>query len=251
MVVARHAHAGPPAAASRARPARRRAARRRPAPRPSCGAARAAARSGCRGLNSWKPSAGSVSCSGMCECPKTTASACGKRRRIRPSRPCAGPASWMTASRAPPPPPPPPPSSSSSSSSGSAARSAGSSTLPWTAATSPYPRSCSSTLHAHEVAGVHDQVGRPQRRHARRRQLRARPWACGCRRRSRAASADDAPARPRNAKGPHQAGLHEEAPGRIRTCDLLLRRSTGAVAAYAEARAVLPGSGRTSWRGRR
>ena len=42
------------------------------------------------GLKMWKPSASS--CSGRCEWPKTTASASGKRRRSRASRPVGRPA---------------------------------------------------------------------------------------------------------------------------------------------------------------
>ena len=52
------------------------------------------------GLKIAKPSARSSS--GMCEWPKTTASASGKRRRIRARRPAAGPASWSIAIRTPP-----------------------------------------------------------------------------------------------------------------------------------------------------
>ena len=61
--------------------------------------------------------------------PKTTASACGKRRRRRDSRPWAGPASWMSATMAPP--------ASISVVAGSAARTCASSTLPRTATTRP------------------------------------------------------------------------------------------------------------------
>jgi hypothetical protein len=59
--------------------------------------------------------------------PKTTASAAGKRARIRATRPLAGPASWTTAMVWL--------WSSISSDSGSASRSPGSSTFPWTART--------------------------------------------------------------------------------------------------------------------
>ena len=64
----------------------------------------------------------------MCEWPKTTASASGNARRSRASRPRAGPASWITAIRAPP--------ASISVRSGSRARRAASSTLPCTATSS-------------------------------------------------------------------------------------------------------------------
>ena len=40
--------------------------------------------------------------SGMWECPKTTRSAVGNRRRIRAVRPCAAPLSWIIATRSPP-----------------------------------------------------------------------------------------------------------------------------------------------------
>ena len=65
----------------------------------------------------------------MWEWPKTTASASGKRARIRASRPLAGPASWTTAIVAP--------SMSIAVDSGSSRRSSALSTLPWTATTRP------------------------------------------------------------------------------------------------------------------
>src|SRR5215218_4435172 len=93
---------------------------------------------GLPGLKIWKPS--SSSCSGRWLWPKTTASTAGKRRRRRASRPCAGPASWTIASVRPP--------SSTSSVAGSELRSAGSSTLPWTAWTTGQRASISASAGA-------------------------------------------------------------------------------------------------------
>src|SRR3954453_2092358 len=73
----------------------------------------------------------------MCEWPKTTASASGKRARIRSRRPFEGPASGITPSTTP--------SSSRQMLSGSSSRSSALSTLPGTAATGPRSRRSSST----------------------------------------------------------------------------------------------------------
>ena len=64
----------------------------------------------------------------------------GSGRACAPAAPCAGPASWTTATDAPP--------SSTSSASGSRSRRAGSSTLPWTACTTGQRASSSSSTEA-------------------------------------------------------------------------------------------------------
>ena len=76
------------------------------------------------GFRTKKPSAAAW-WNGMCEWPKITASASGKRRRSRPSRPASGPPSCTTASRSP--------ATSTLAVSGRRARTAASSTFPCTA----------------------------------------------------------------------------------------------------------------------
>ncbi len=109
----------------------------------------------------------------MCEWPNTTASAPGNRRRSRASRPFAGPASCTSAIATPP--------ASTDATAGSAARTSASSTLPWTATTVRRPRARASTAKAHQIAGVEDQIGRPEPLDARVGQPPAAPRHVGVR----------------------------------------------------------------------
>src|SRR3954454_18582642 len=93
---------------------------------------------GLPGLKIWNPS-GACSCRGMCEWPKTTACASGKRSLRRSSRRVLGPASWSMAMRAPS-------GVLTSSASGRVALRSGESTFPCTAFTGgPMPASSSTT----------------------------------------------------------------------------------------------------------
>src|SRR5215203_4809962 len=95
---------------------------------------------GLPGLKIWKPP--SSSCRGRWLWPKTTASAPGKRARMRARRPWRGPESWTTATVRPP--------TSTSIDSGSSRRSSASSTFPWTASTTGQSSRSSASTEAAE-----------------------------------------------------------------------------------------------------